>query len=134
MCEIIKMDHMQSTDRDRTFKYEPCLENLIYTYYMLTTEMKRCTHLVHECPKLQDNCTPTVRYPYRSRTGAVQYLRDFYAWLRRLHDDHTISLPFKTWTEQGHDKSPLSQSRPLQGHDKSPLSQSRPLQGMTRAL
>ena len=53
--------------------------------------MRSCTRLVHECPKIHENHTAISARPYGSRKGAVRYPCDFYAQLRRQHDDRMIS-------------------------------------------
>ena len=58
-------------------------------------KMSSCTRLVHEFQKIHEITQP----PYDLGTasvwkpqGCVRYPCDFYAWLRRQQNDHTISV------------------------------------------
>ena len=65
---------------------------LFYTFEVLSQlKMSSCTRLVHKCHKIHEDHTATVQSPHGLRTEALHYLCDFYAWLRRQHDDCTIS-------------------------------------------
>ena len=60
-------------------------------------KMSSCTPLVHEFPKIHEDHTAIVLSLHNLRTEAAGEPCDFYAQLRRQHDDSTISVNLLTF-------------------------------------